>query len=240
MFKGPRERLLELGAPSLSDAELLCILLRTGKAQADKRAGLAVVHLAETILNEFRSLKDVLSASKEELGRISGLGPAKVATLLCVKELSQRIWKQTLVHQEAINTSRLAYGLFCDLVLESQEVLCAAFLNNQNKLIRKQSVFKGLTEGVLARPREVIREAIRANASKLIIAHNHPSENPEPSEDDLKFTWLMDKAAALVGISFVDHLIVCSGGRYFSFADSGRLRSDSREGREKVLMPRTK
>jgi len=216
-FPGPRERLLEKGAHSLHDTELIAILLRTGVH------GCNVLTLSEHILSHCGSLRELFSANVEELQGIPGLGKAKIATLLAIKEIAHRVWRGSDMSVEISNGER-AYELFCDIVHEPQEVLVAAFLNTQNRLLARREIFRGSLDVSVANPREIIREAFKTNAAKIIVAHNHPSQNPEPSEQDRRFTMKMELAARTVGIPLVDHLVVCEAKRYFSFARAKLLK----------------
>jgi len=216
---GPRERLFDKGKQSLSDAELLAILLRTGSKIPNAANGLSVLVLAEEILARFGNLKEVLSASPEQLREVKGLGQAKIATLIATQEVSTRLLSNTYLEPTHVCDGKSAYHLFSDIANEEQEVLKAAFLTSQNQVIRRQEIFRGTVNSTVANPREIIREALRTNAVKIIVAHNHPSQVPEPSQQDIAFTDQLQKAAAMMGVPLIDHLIVCRAGRYFSFAE---------------------
>src|SRR5205807_1796248 len=142
--------------------------------------------------------------------------PAKIATLEAVRELAIRLWAQpplrVPVHEPAASRR-----LFAPLAWEEQEVVAGAFLTCRNRLISSRIIFKGGRDSSLAQPGEILREALRAGASKLIVAHNHPSGIVEPSEEDLHFTVRLEWGAQTVGIRLIDHLILVPGGEYFSF-----------------------
>jgi DNA repair protein RadC len=214
MFEyGPRERLLEKGAGSLSDQELLCVLLGTGPK--------GVMDLAERLLERFGDLRSVLSARPEELENVFGVGRSKRSLLLGVGEIALRLWRTGRGKEQApVTSASQAYYLFSDLALEDQEVVVGAFLNSRNQLIRRSRIFRGTLDSSLARPREILREALRANSAKLLLAHNHPSQVPEPSDEDIQLTSQLERASKAVGIPLIDHLIICGGGRYFSFAEA--------------------
>ncbi|MEZ4751849.1 MAG: JAB domain-containing protein [Bdellovibrionota bacterium] len=116
-----------------------------------------------------------------------------------------------------------AYAVFSRWHEERQEVVSSAFLNSGMKLLAVREIFRGTVNQSVANPREILRAALLEDAVYLIVAHNHPSQDPKPSPWDRNFTQRMETAAALVGIPLLDHLIVCRGGRFFSFAQSGQL-----------------
>jgi len=213
----PRERLQDFGAHTLSDAELLAILLRTGRPNPLTPGIPGVITTAETILQQFSSLKELLDLPAHRLQSISGLGPSKSATLLAVKEISKRLWKNYDHPQKKILSVQDAYELFSDLGANTQESLHVALLNSQQQLIARKLIFLGSLTHCHVSPREILKEALTHNATKVIIAHNHPSQNPEPSPEDTRFTHQLKKACSLIGITLLDHLIICLDGRYRSF-----------------------
>ena len=122
-----------------------------------------------------------------------------------------------------VDSSRTAAALFTDLASEDQEVLIAAFLDSRNTLLSKKEIFRGTIDSSFARPREILRAALFYNAAKLVVAHNHPSGFPQPSQEDVEFTVRLKWATSIVGIPLLDHLIICSRVIYFSFADAKLL-----------------
>lgn len=227
---GPRERILKFGPKTVCDEELLCILLRTGVRRGEE-GGPAVLRLASEIQAHFRGLKGVFAASPEELQAISGLGDSKTALLLAVGEICQRLIAPPAENRAQILSPEDAYRVFSDLSGESQEVVCAAFLDSQNRVLRRKEIFRGTVDTSVAQPREILREALRSNASRLVLAHNHPSDISEPSEEDRAFTSRVQQACVFVGISLLDHVIICGGGRFYSFAGSGELSAPSKKPR---------
>lgn len=218
--------MLQLGPASHSDAELLSLLLRKGERSKSTK------DLALELLRQFGGLSGLLRASSDDLKSSLGGERAKIATLLAVRELALRLWQSTSDESPPkISSGADAYRLFSDLALENQEVVSVALLNSRNVLIRKKEIFRGTLVSSPAGPREILREALSANAARFLIAHNHPSENPEPSADDISLTKQLEIAAQTVGIPMLDHLIVCTGGKYFSFAESNLLFAEDRSSR---------
>lgn len=214
----------------MSDGEILCVLLGTGPRNPNEVPGPSALALADALLSRFGSLRGVLGARIEELETVRGIGRSKGALLLAAGEISLRLW-QTQRGDEAapVLSMEQAYYLFSDLALEEQELVVAAFLNGANRVIGKRRVFRGTVESSSARPREILREALRVNAAKLLVAHNHPSQRPEPSEEDVAFTSQLEYAAEVVGIPLLDHLVICGAGRYFSFAEAKLLKRREHE-----------
>lgn len=224
---GPREKILQGGATVLSESELLSVLLRTGTGKSEP--GMPAVHqLANALLKQHGNLESVLALSATELGVTHGLGPAKIATLLSVGEICRRFQCNDRNPNEQLLNPQTVYELFSWLAYESQEVLCAAFLNSENRVLQIREIFRGILDGTVARPREIMIEALRSNAAKLLLAHNHPSDNPSPSKEDLRFTRLLNLTGRWLGIPLIDHLIICRRGIYYSFAEHKQLRGRCR------------
>lgn len=216
-FEGPRERLLAKGTSSLSDLELVAILLRTGYGEKN------VLEFAGLLCKKFGPLQDLMKASQEELKNVRGIGPAKLSTLLAMKEIAIRFWRGDSQPKFLMESSSAAYRYFSDIALRDQEVLVAAFLNSQLEVILRKEIFIGTLNGSLVSPRELLKEALRVNAAKILIAHNHPSQNPEPSEEDRVFTSLLDEVCKNLGVMLLDHLIICSQNRFYSFRGKERI-----------------
>lgn len=209
----PREKLLAYSASQLTDAELLAIFLRIGVK------GTPVLSLAEQVLAEFGSLRNLLIAPIERFCQVKGLGEAKYIQLQACREMTKRYLAQEMEVADTISNPMLAV-LYCQAELESdeREVFMALFLDNQNRLIKIEKLFFGTINQTQASPREVIKAALRYNAAGLIVAHNHPSGDCEPSEADRSFTERLEYACELFDIRLVDHIIVGKGD-YFSFEE---------------------
>jgi DNA repair protein RadC len=210
----PRERLLTYGVKHLSSAELIAILLGTGLSRGNK---LSAVNLGQHILNQLGqngqpSLDALRSISAQELMKLPGIGEAKAATILAAIELGKRVLQtrppeQTVVDDPAIAAAALSQ----DLMWQSQERFAIVSLDIKHRLLGTQVITIGTATETLAHPREIFREAIRQGATRIIVAHNHPSGSLEPSPEDLTLTQQLIQAADLLGIPLLDHLILGNG-----------------------------
>ena len=213
----PREKLLQQGAHSLSDAELLAIFLRTGVT------GISAVELARKLLSTFGSLRALLEADQKQFCQQHGLGPAKYAQLQAVLEMSHRHLKSTLVRgislNDAADTKRY---LQQRLRHYSHEVFACIFLDTKHRLIAFDELFSGTIDGASVYPREVVKQALAHNAAAVIFSHNHPSGVAEPSHADQQITQRLKSALELVDIRVLDHIII-GDGEPLSFAERGLL-----------------
>lgn len=213
----PRERLLALGAESLTDAELLAIFLRTGIE------GRSAVDLARTALSEAGGLNALLTLDLARFSALPGLGPAKYAQLQAVVELARRALGEELSVRAALDSpTQVRQFLSLRLGRLGQEVFLALFLDAQNRLIADEILFTGTLTQTSVYPREVVKRALAHNAAALILAHNHPSGLAEPSRADELLTAALKSALALVDVRVLDHLVV-AGNRSVSFAERGLL-----------------
>jgi DNA repair protein RadC len=213
----PRERLLEQGPASLTDAELLAVILRTGTA------GRSALDLGREALARFGGLSGLLAAPADRLIALEGLGPAKSAQLQAVLELARRSLREEVQHATVL-TSPDKVRAYLRLTLSSRphEVFMALFLDAQNRLIVADELFRGTLTQTSVYPREVVKRALAVNAGAVIFAHNHPSGVAEPSRSDELLTASLKQALALVDVRVLDHLIV-AGGSVLSFAERGLL-----------------
>lgn len=210
----PRERLLAQGSGAVSDAELLAILLRTG------RAGVSVLGLAATLLAEGGGLTGLLEATPQTLRR-AGIGPAKAASLLAALEIGRRLARTEMPEREPLlHAAATARYLALRYRLKDQEVMGALFLDSRQRVLGEREVFRGTHKTVLAEPREILKDCLLRGASGFILFHTHPSGDPEPSGDDFAFTRRMADGAEAVGLKMVDHLILGSG-RWVSLKERG-------------------
>ena len=202
----PREKLLAHGASILSDAELLAILLRTGLA------GCGVLQLAHTILAQQGGLAGLLNASVRDLASIKGLGPAKQTEILAVMELARRAVAQQLQQRADLGNPELAaHYVQMHLAHKPHECFAVLFLDTQHRLICMETLFTGTLDQASVYPREVAARALLLRAASVVLAHNHPSGNPDPSAADIALTRRLQQALALLDISVLDHLIVAQG-----------------------------
>ncbi|EGR0264271.1 JAB domain-containing protein [Vibrio cholerae] len=211
----PREKLLQRGPQSLSDAELLAIFLRTGTH------GMNVLALADLLLRDFGSLRARFCASKEQFCRHKGLGEAKFVQLQAVLEMTQRYLAETLKRGDAL-TSPQQTKLYLSSVLRDRqrEAFYILFLDNQHRVIRDEILFEGTIDAASVYPREVVKRALHHNAAAVILAHNHPSGVAEPSQADRRITDRLRDALGLVEIRVLDHFVV-GDGEVVSFAERG-------------------
>jgi DNA repair protein RadC len=213
----PREKLLERGPQALSDAELLALLLGSGVK------GHSAVDVARSLISDFGSLRELLSADRPRWKGKAGIGPARFATVKASIELARRHLSEPLRSSSALtapdSTRRF---LLAQLRDRPYEVFCCLFLDNRHRLIAFEEVFRGTIDGASVHPREVVRQTLLHNAASVIIAHNHPSGVADPSQADEGVTRRLRQALALVDVRLLDHLIV-GDGRCFSFAEHGLL-----------------
>jgi len=213
----PREKLLEHGAQVLSDAELLALLLGSGTR------GRNAVELARTLISDFGSLRNLLSADGPRALARRGVGPARYAIMQAALELTRRHFREalrlgpTLAAPEMTRTFLLA-----QLRDRPYEVFCCLYLDNRHRLIVFEELFRGTIDRAGVHPREVLRQTLMHNAAAVIFAHNHPSGVLEPSQADELITRRLKEALALVDVRVLDHFIV-GEGMCFSFAEHGLL-----------------
>lgn len=213
----PREKLLQFGAESLSDHELLAIFLRTGTKMSP------VLNLSQNLLNEFGSLYHLMNANHNDFCKKHGLGTVKYCQLKAVIELSSRYLKVKMSQENSLDSPNLTYHyLSSRLSNKEREIFLVIFLNNQNNVIDIQEMFIGTYNSVEIHPREIVRAALKCNAAALILAHNHPSGIAEPSQADRNVTHQVERACSLVDIRLIDHFVI-GKGEYVSFADRGWL-----------------
>lgn len=213
----PREKLLALGAASLSDAELLAIFLRTGMR------GRSAVDLARELLGRYGGLSALFAVKRSELNNLPGLGPAKYSQLQAVLEMARRVLRETLRSGDALGSPG-AVRDFLRLTLAGRdhEVFICVLLDAQNRVTHVEELFRGTLTQTSVYPREVVKCALARNAAAIIFAHNHPSGVAEPSHADQVLTQTLKSALALVDIKVLDHFIV-AGGSALSFAERGLL-----------------
>lgn len=213
----PREKLLNRGAQTLSDAELLAIFLRTGVS------GKSAVDLARDLLSHFGGLRPLLESSRREFCAALGLGDAKYSQLQAVLEMSKRHLAATLEQKTSLtSTSAVKQYVNSQLRHKQHEVFALVLLNSQNQLIKFVELFNGTIDAASVYPREVVKTALSHNAAAVILAHNHPSGVAEPSEPDKAITKRLQQALQLVDIRTLDHFVV-GDAETVSFAERGLI-----------------
>lgn len=208
----PRERLISKGPQNLKDEELLAILLRTG------REGKNVLDLSKQILNKY-SKKRFLKMRYGDLIKVKGINEAKACTILAAQELVKRALK---VRDESLPQIKSIEDVLAQAVYmrdKTREHLMVLFLNARNELLYKKPMFIGTLNANLVHPREIFQEAFKCNAGSVILVHNHPSNNSEPSEDDLDITKRIAEAGKVMGIDVLDHVIITKDKPPFSFKE---------------------
>lgn len=203
----PYERCLREGPEVLSDSELLSIIIRTGSRE-DNSLELASKVLALNYPKE--GILGLLHLSLPELMSVKGIGKVKGAQLLCIGELSRRIWKRKMMEQKLVFRTPQAVADYYqeDMRHQQQEQFHVMMFNSKQVLIRDVLLSKGTVNASLASPREIMIEALRYQAVSLILVHNHPSGDPEPSKEDIALTRKIMEAGALIGIPVLDHIII--------------------------------
>jgi DNA repair protein RadC len=199
----PRERMLTAGAQALSGAELLAILLGTGTP------GVNAVELGQSLLSELGGLPGLHRASLEDLCKRRGIGPAKAAQLKAAVELGRRLAGREAEARPLIDSPADAADLLrYEMGVLEQEELRVLLLDTRNRLMKTTTVYRGSLNMSWIRIGEVFREAIRTNAASIIVAHNHPSGDPQPSPEDVAVTRALVEAGKLLDIEVLDHLII--------------------------------
>ncbi len=213
----PREKLIELGADALSDAELLAIFLRVGVT------GKSAVDLARDLLTQFGSLNGIFAATEHELSQVHGIGTSKYVQLQAIFEMSRRALSEQLQQRDVLKSPQAVRDyLVLKLGSLTKEVFLVLFLDTQNRLLASEELFSGSLSQTSVYPREVVKRALHHNAASVIFAHNHPSGIAQPSQADELLTKQLKQALALVEVGVLDHFIV-AGNNTLSFAERGLL-----------------
>lgn len=209
----PREKLLQKGVNTLSDAELLAIFLRTGIT------GKSAVDLARELLSHFGSLTSIFAASQNNFCQIPGMGIAKYAQLQAVLEMSRRALGEELKKGNTLSSPELVRNfLRLSLANKQHEVFIGIFLDAKNHAIATEELFSGTLTQTSVYPREVIKRALFHNAAAIIFAHNHPSGVAEPSHADKILTQSLKQALAFIDVKVLDHFVI-GNGTALSFAE---------------------
>ncbi|TFD92536.1 JAB domain-containing protein [Jeotgalibacillus sp. R-1-5s-1] len=213
----PRERLKMQGPQSLSNQELIAILLRTGSKQE------SVLTLANKLLHEFNGLRSLKEASFEEITTLKGIGDAKAIQILAAVEIGRRIANITFEDRFTIRSPEDgASMLMNEMRFLTQEHFVALYLNTKNQVIHQQTIFIGSLNASIVHPREVFKEAFKRSAASIICAHNHPSGDPSPSKEDIDVTRRLVECGKMIGIEVLDHLII-GEKKYVSLKEKGYM-----------------
>ncbi|PKY12068.1 hypothetical protein B1757_01590 [Acidithiobacillus marinus] len=202
----PRERLLQQGAQSLSDAELLAIFLRVGVV------GKSAVDVSRELLQGFGGLRALLTASRDQFCAYHGMGDAKYALLQAVLEMGRRHLAEEWQRGGCLDSpQRVRQYLSASLRDRCREIFAVIFLDNRHRVIKWEEMFSGTIDGATVHIREILKRALELNAAALIVAHNHPSGVAEPSSADLALTRRLESAMQLLDLRLLDHFIVGDG-----------------------------
>ncbi len=214
----PREKLIKNGAPTLSDAELLAIFLRTGMA------GKSAVDLARELLIHFGSLTRLFTATQQEFCQLPGMGAAKYTQLQAVLEMARRALGDELKNGDIMTSPELVRDyLRLTLKNKQHEVFVGIFLDVRNCTLATEELFSGTLTQTSVYPREIVKRALHHNAAAIIFAHNHPSGIAEPSQADKTLTQTLKHALTLVDVKVLDHFIIGNNETTFSFAENNLI-----------------
>ena len=213
----PREKLLNRGAATLSDAELLAILLRTGTR------GQNAIELARSLLARFGGLRAMLCTDMDDFCSTKGLGMATYVQCQAILEIARRHYAEDLGERDSFTSpGHVRDYLHASLRDREAEVFCVLFLDNRHRLIRFEECFNGTIDGASVYPREIVRKALGHNAAAVILAHNHPSGVTEPSQADIALTSRLKDALSLIDVRVLDHFIV-GDGQPLSLSERGLM-----------------
>lgn len=213
----PRERFVQNGPQSLSNHELIAILLRTGTKEE------SVLQLSNRLLTQFEGLRLLKDASLDEITAIKGIGAAKAIQLLSAVEIGRRISNLAYDDRYIIRSPEDgANYVMNDMRFLSQEHFVCLYLNTKNQVLHKQTIFIGSLNASIVHPREVFKEAFRRSAASIICIHNHPSGDPTPSREDIEVTKRLAEAGKIIGIDVLDHLII-GENKFVSLKEKGYL-----------------
>jgi DNA repair protein RadC len=213
----PREKLKLKGKESLSNEELVAIILKTGNKDE------SVKELAIRLVKNLNNIQDLNDITINDLMKIKGIKEAKAITLIAAIELGKRVYFYQDNKKKKITSATEIYEFFKPLIIGlKQEKLFAVFLNTKNEIITYETIFIGTQNKSITHPREIFNRAIKNSAVKIILVHNHPTNDPTPSNEDIKFTDEMSKIGNLLKIPIIDHIVIGSNN-YFSFFDNHML-----------------
>ena len=213
----PRERIIRYGPGSLSDTQLLAVVLGTG----DSSSGASALDLSRSLLGKFGSFRMMDNAGMTELCRVRGIGPAKAAQIVAALEIGKRFSASSVEKGASLRTSSDVSSLYLPFMRNlRKEVFKCVLLDVKNRVIKDVNVSEGSLTASIVHPREVFLPAIRESAASIILVHNHPSGDPTPSAEDIDITRQLVKAGEVLGIKVLDHIIIGDGSS-LSFADQG-------------------
>ncbi len=214
----PREKMLQKGASALTDAELLAILISSG---TPKRSALDLARDVLGLANN--ELRDIGRLSVTELQKVKGIGTARAITIAAALELGRRRQLSETPDRQSVNNTAVAARMVMPHLQDlNHEVFYVLYLNHNNKLLKEEKISSGGYTQTTVDVRMILKSCLLHNASRMIIAHNHPSGSKKPSESDIRLTGQIKEAARLMEIQLIDHIIV-AGNEYLSMADEGLI-----------------
>jgi DNA repair protein RadC len=214
----PREKLLEKGRHTLTDSELLAILIRSGSREE------SAVELSKKILHDVKNdLAELSRMSVADLSKYKGMGQVKAITIVAALELGRRRAQSVVLQKQKISTSKDVYDYFTsDLSDLRHEVFYVLLLDRANQIMKHIKISEGGVAGTAVDSKIIFKHALENLASGLILCHNHPSRNPQPSQQDIDLTKKLTQAGKVLDVDVLDHIII-AGNNYFSFGDEGLM-----------------
>jgi len=218
-----RDKFLDSGLEGFHDYEVIELLLTLATPRKDCKDA------AKAALNKFKTLQGVFEASSKSLCEVPGIGPNNLFGIKLIKAAADRYLEKRLIHNDPLNNSKELFEyLYHRLRDKPRECFCAVFLDAKNRIISTETLFEGTLTASSVYPREVVLAALNHHAAALIFAHNHPSGDPKPSQEDIAITRRLVFAFRVIDITVHEHIIV-GNNRYFSFADEGYISRMNRE-----------
>jgi DNA repair protein RadC len=209
----PRERLLIYGPSKLTNQELLAIIINSGSKEVSSLA------LANRIIKDMKSIRELRDITYQELISVKGIGEAKAVTILSVIELAIRMHTHSLEEDIFIKSPEDVSNLLMEkLRYYQQEHFIVLYLSTKNMVIHQETMFKGSLNTSIVHPREIYKGAVKRSAAAIICVHNHPSGDPTPSKEDIEVTKRLKECGELIGVDFLDHIIIGSG-KYLSLKE---------------------
>ena len=213
----PRERLLLCGEKNLSNEELLAILLNTGYKETSVR------NLALKVLADSNGIEGLKNLTYENLIKIKGIGHVKACTILAFNELARRVnLNKVKISGQKFTSPDIVFEYFKNKMDWNKEQVYCLYLDSSHKIIKDKLLFVGTVNKSMIHPRDIFKEAYMVNASAIICIHNHPSDNTDPSLDDMHITDNLKQVSNLMGIDFLDHIII-GKTNYYSFMENGKI-----------------
>jgi len=211
----PREKMVKFGPETLTNAELIAVIIGTGVNKGKFRHN--AIDLAKDIISRFDNLKNLINTSFDELITVNGVGSSKAAQIIAVFELGKRALSVQNGNNTRFRCSEEVANYYIPLMKDlKKEQFKVILLDVKNKIIKDILISQGSLTASIVHPREVLKPAIQASAASVIFIHNHPSGDPEPSTDDIEITNRLCRSCSIMGINLLDHIIVAENG-YYSF-----------------------